>query len=412
MKDIVIVANYCEFPSEKGNSRFTYLADLLVDRGFQVEIVTSAFSHKTKKARQLPISDLRYQTTFIDEPGYSRNISLKRLYSSERMSRNVMKYLNERKRPDLIYYPFPPISIGKRIAKYAAQHDIPFVVDIQDLWPEAFRMVFNIPFISDGLYYPFERNANKIYKQADALIAVSETYLSRGMSVNRKDKKGTTVFLGTDLRRFDSYVKAKEQVALKQEGIRVAYIGTLGSSYDINLVSKAVYLLKKKGIHNLQFIVIGDGPKRKSFEDYAKELNIKVEFTGMLTYEEMVKELTNCDIAVNPIVKGAAQSVINKVGDYAAAGLPVLNTQENEEYRKIVENRGIGINCKTGDAEDLANQLEKLCYDSERRAVMGRNNRVFAEERFDRKYTYLDIVKVIEELTKSQVSDKGKVKER
>ena len=40
-----------------------------------------------------------------------------------------------------------------------------------------------------------------------------------------------------------------------------------------------------------------------------------------MSYEDMVQTLVQCDIAVNPIIKGAAQSIINKVGDYAAAGL-------------------------------------------------------------------------------------------
>ena len=43
----------------------------------------------------------------------------------------------------------------------------------------------------------------------------------------------------------------------------------------------------------------------------------------------MVGMLGVCDIAVNSISKGAAQSIINKHGDYAAAGLPVVNTQES-----------------------------------------------------------------------------------
>lgn len=40
----------------------------------------------------------------------------------------------------------------------------------------------------------------------------------------------------------------------------------------------------------------------------------------------MITYLANADIAVNPISKGLAQSIINKHSDYVASGLPVVST--------------------------------------------------------------------------------------
>ena len=119
---------------------------------------------------------------------------------------------------------------------------------------------------------------------------------------------------------------------------------------------------------------------------------------GRLPYEKMVKILCECDIAVNPIAKGAAQSIINKVGDYAAAGLPVVNTQECEEYRNIVTNYKIGINCENNNSIDMANKIYELYNNVNERKEMGRNNRKLAEEKFDRRKTYIKIVKLIEEM--------------
>lgn len=109
----------------------------------------------------------------------------------------------------------------------------------------------------------------------------------------------------------------------------------------------------------------------------------------------MVSILVECDIAVNPISHGAAQSIINKHGDYAAAGLPVLNTQESEEYRDLVCKYGIGINCNNADAEDLADKILILYYNEELRKIMGKNSRKLAENKFDRAVTYRDIFKLL-----------------
>ncbi|WP_347862266.1 glycosyltransferase [Salimicrobium sp. PL1-032A] len=324
MKDIVMVTNYCQFPGETGNSRYTYLADLLTKEGYNVEVIASTFYHKTKRQRPFTGEDLRYlgyKTTLIYEPGYPKNVSVKRLYSNEVMAKNIMRYLDRRRKPDLIYCPFPPIAIGRRVAAFAKKHRIPFVIDIQDLSPEAFRMVFEPPLVSDALYRPFEKGADTVFRQADAILAVSKTYVDRAAGVNMKQALQASVFLGTDLEHFDSLAGTREKLMGKDQGVKVAYIGTLGSSYDINLVTDALYLLKQKGVTNIHFVVIGDGPRRGEFERHAKRLGISCEFTGMLPYEDMVKELVRCDLAVNPIVQGPRRASSTKS---AIMPLPVL----------------------------------------------------------------------------------------
>ena len=91
--------------------------------------------------------------------------------------------------------------------------------------------------------------------------------------------------------------------------------------------------------------------------------------------------ICSCDIAVNSITKGAAQSIINKVGDYAAAGLPVVNNQECIEYRKLVEDYQIGYNVEVSNPEELAEKIEMLYKDKSLRERLGKNNRCLAEEK-------------------------------
>lgn len=59
--------------------------------------------------------------------------------------------------------------------------------------------------------------------------------------------------------------------------------------------------------------------------------------------------IDSCDIVVNPITGGAAASIINKHADYAACGHPVVNSQEANEYRKLVEEYDMGLNCENGE---------------------------------------------------------------
>ncbi|HEY8362945.1 MAG TPA: glycosyltransferase [Tissierellaceae bacterium] len=129
--------------------------------------------------------------------------------------------------------------------------------------------------------------------------------------------------------------------------------------------------------------------------DNTRDKGIYAEFTGRLSYEKMAGILIVCDIAVNPIRKGSAGSVINKVGDYAAAGLPVINTQECAEYKELLIEYNAGFNCKNGDAKDISEKIITLYFNNELRRNMGSNSRILAEEKFNRENSYLKIIELL-----------------
>ena len=49
-------------------------------------------------------------------------------------------------------------------AETAHEHGIPFIADVNDLWPEAMRMVVNVPVVSDIAFRPFARDAHRVYE--------------------------------------------------------------------------------------------------------------------------------------------------------------------------------------------------------------------------------------------------------
>lgn len=397
MKDILMVTHFTQVPGEKGNGRFHYIANMLANQGMKVEILTTQFSHRTKRMREInheQIRGLKYKLTMVKEPGYRKNVTLRRFYSHYIMGRSVRNYLNNRKKPDIIYCSIPSIDVANEVSKYAKKHRIRLIIDVQDIWPEAFKMVFNVPILSNLVFKPMEIMANNVYKRADEIVAVSQTYVDRALSVNNNITEGKSIFLGTDIKYFDKLAK-DNKIQKKDNKIWIIYIGTLGNSYDLIGLIEALYEVKQNGISNLKLMVLGDGPLKDKFESYAKELDIDADFMGRLDYGEMVGYLKAADIAINPIKKGAAGSIINKVGDYAAAGLPVINTQESKEYREILEKYNAGINCKNGDKKDLVNAITFLYTNCNYRKELGCNNRKLAEDKFDRDSSYKAIISMV-----------------
>lgn len=397
--DILMIAHFTQAPIENGNNRFNYLAARLTKiDGNDVELVTTTFSHTRKEQRDFEYmqgSNDNYKATMLYEPGYAKNVSMKRFYSHWVMGRKLKEYLKKRKNPDVIYCAIPSLDVARVAAEYAKKNKIRFIIDVQDLWPEAFKMILNIPIISNIIFLPMQMSANYVYRQADAIVAVSDTYCQRALSVNEKCNSTHTVFLGTDLSVFDDNVK-KNKVELDDTYFYIAYCGTLGHSYDIRCVIDAMEYLKiNKQIDKIKFIVMGDGPLKAVFEQYAVDKGVNVEFTGRLSYDKMCALLAACDVAVNPILHGAAQSIINKHADYAAAGIPVISTQECEEYQHLVEQYEMGINCLSGDFKRLADAILRIYSNEKLRITLGDNARKCAEDKFDRKNAYVSIIDMI-----------------
>jgi len=396
---IIIIANFTLSLDGEREGRFSYLSDAFAQRGHKVELVVTDFSHGLKSPRPDPSYDkYPFIITLCHEPGYKKNISIKRLYSHWVWGKNVYKYLKSIEKPDAIYCAVPSITAAKLAAKYCQQNKVKFVTDVQDLWPEAFCMSIHNKLLQK-LFLPMERSVNRAYAASDLAVAVSDTYVNRTLSVNKKGAKGVTVFLGNDGALFESE-KGKHNVERNGDELLLCYIGGLKDSYDIPCVIDAMALVEadKQFNQKVRFVVIGDGPFRPRFEQYAKEKKINCVFLGSKPYAEMASLLCSCDMCVNPIVKDSAASIINKVGDYALSGLPVINTQESPEYRALIEQYQCGINCGCGNAEQVALAIKKLATEKELRKQMGENSHRLATEKFDRRNTYYTIIEALENL--------------
>lgn len=398
-KDVVLIANYWHFEEEKSSSRYRSFANILCEK-YDLEVITSTFCHMKKKQRKtedLHFESLRYRMKLCYEKGYTKNISLRRIYSYTEFGKNVLRYLKERKKPDLMIVSVPSLAVADYASRYAKQNGIPLIIDIQDLWPEAFKMAFRVPVISDLLFAPMKWQANRIYSRADVIMAVSDTYVARGKCVNSKADT-LSIYIGTDSALVEEKTRGID--IPKENGVFViGYVGALGHSYDIKGVIDAIRLLKDEGHgDNIRFKIMGDGVCRSEYEAYAREKGVDCVFTGMLEYGQMMKTLMACDVAVNPIIGQSVSSIINKVSDYAAAGIPVINTQNSMEYRNLLELYQAGINVENGNTRVLADAIKKYCCDEDYRIHCGANSKRLFDEKFDRANIYPNLMDEIDEL--------------
>ncbi|MFC0672806.1 glycosyltransferase family 4 protein [Brachybacterium hainanense] len=391
---VMIVANYSA-DAITSNNRFNDLARRFAARGADVELVTSRFSHARKVPRTDGFGPTPYTLTRLHEPGYARNISPARLRSQAVFAREVTHHLDGLAAPpDLLLAAAPPPAVAAACGRYARRTGCTFAIDVQDLWPEAFAMVARFPRLIGLAFSGMRRLSREAYTSAHRVIGVSRTYTEAAVRDGADPARTRVVLLGTDLGGFDAHADAPMPPLLTAAGPLsppvIGYAGGLSDSYDLGLVIDALALLHAApdAPPRPTLLVMGDGARREEFTDRARRAGVDARFTGNLPYAQMARGLAACEIAVNPIVAGSAGSILNKAGDYAAAGLPVVSSQESPEYRELLAAHGAGISCAPGDAPAMAEALGRLLRDPGLRSRLGRGSRRMGEELFDRAVTY------------------------
>lgn len=403
MKRIAVITMGVRLNGEPGYTRFRYLCEFLTEVGYEVDLITTTFQHWEKKQRdidKIKKEDYPFGLKFIYEPGYKRNVDLGRVRSHRIAARNLTALLEKEGDYDLLYAEIPPNDVALVCAEYAKRQGIPFVADVNDLWPEAMRMVLDIPVVSSLLFYPLQRDAEKVYSLVSGVIGTSDEYRDRPFQNQKRNVPKATVYVGNEIAVFDKGAEENDTVVVKpQQEFWVSYAGTIGTSYDIRTMVLAGEELAKRYKQNIKIKILGGGPMKEELETLSRDRKIdNVEFVGYAPYDKMAAYLKKSDILVNSFVRKAPQSIVTKIGDYLAAGKAMINTCMSPEFRNKVQEDGFGVNIEPEDVKILANAIEDLYNNEDKRLEMGKKARQIAEEQFDRPKSYKKIEELIREL--------------
>lgn len=395
MKRVLLVAPFTTLPGEGGRNRFQSLAELFAE-DYDCHVITSRFHHLPKKHRTLPAqftTQAGYQVTLLDEPGYQTNVSVKRFFSHRAFVTHLRQTLDVIQMPDLVYSAFPLIGSNLVLGRWCQRQGIPLVVDVQDVWPESFASVIPAlkPRFNDVLW-PLSYRANKAYRAADAVVAVSKTYLDRALSARKTPCPGVSVYIGSDDQLIQSMTSDK---AKDNDRFSVVYIGTLSHSYDVATLVRAANQLNGLPI---SISVLGTGPDYDELVRLNHSLGGRVIFTGQLPFEQMIQQLQSADLAVNAIRAGASQSFTNKLSDYFSLGLPLLSSQTCPEVKALLASSGAGQYYPAGDAEALAQAIINLYQQPEQLGLMRERSADVGRRYFRRSQTYPAIVALIRDL--------------
>jgi glycosyltransferase involved in cell wall biosynthesis len=384
--------------------RFSLLAQELVKQGHSIVWWTSTFNHANKRNRFNHACSIdlnpHVHLELMHGSKYSKNISVRRIRHHRLLAKSFKNLASEaQEKPDLIVTCVPILELAEQAVAYAKEHRIPVIVDSRDLWPDIYFSLLpkSLQPIAKRFLQSELRRAERIFKGASGITAVSDSYLNWSLAYAQRTRKNTdrVIPLGyptrdksrkTEIDRKAIELQTKYQLSGK---LVVLFLGIFGRSYDLETVIRAARIIDQKKLP-IQFILGGAGDLLPKLEEMSVGLS-NVVFTGWLDPESMLALMQLSSVGLAAYHQKALQSLPNKLFEYMSSGLPILSSLKGEQAQLIAQ-EGIGISYEAGDEASLVQNLQWLLDNEEQRIAMGKKSQILFNEKFSQEKIYSNFV--------------------
>lgn len=390
----VWILNHYAHPRDvPGSSRHHDLGVELVRRGNQVVVFSSSFDHFSHKyVRRVPSAGWLIELVdginwvWLSTSAYFGN-DARRVFSMFQYEHRVRKVAIRLLRMNRV--PRPDVIIGSTAHPLAAQAGaslantlgVPFILEVRDLWPETLIDMGALR-RNSVLARALTRVEESLCNESSGIIVLpdkaTDYYSRRGIPMNKMLWIPNCVNLEEYTCTVPSVAKPANDALFN-----VVYMGALGANDGMRNAVEAWTLLERAGHSDIQLILYGDGTEKPALMDLVRSRRLSsVSFRDRVPKNQVPAILDRADAALMcllslPLYRYGASP--NKLGDYMAAGKPVIYSSDWPIV--ALQSSGCAIQCAAADPRALAEAVLKMRARSDAdRAVMGQAARAYAEQ--------------------------------
>ncbi|HEV2697304.1 MAG TPA: glycosyltransferase family 4 protein [Terriglobales bacterium] len=309
-------------------------------------------------------------------------------------------------RPDIVIATSPQLLVGLAGRWISKIKNVPFVLEIRDLWPESLSAV-GIGGEHSLLHRTLARVTRFLYREADHLVVVSPAFRERLIENWRVPAEKISVIQnGVETELFNSRAAdGKLRATLNAQNRFVAsYIGTLGLAQGLELLIEAAEKLQVLSPQVL-FLLVGDGADRERLMTLAKTKKLtNVEFVPQQPRQSIPAYICASDACLVLLKKSEVfETVIpSKMLEFMSCGRPVILGVDGHA-RRIIESSRSGIYVPPENADALCSAIVQLQHSPGLRDELGRNGREYIVQNLSRGRTAAEYLNLMERLLSGDV---------
>jgi len=289
------------------------------------------------------------------------------------------------KRPDVIFVYHPPLTIGLPATLLSRLWRVPFVYQIQDMWPETLHATGMLR--NERLLNLVSSFAQFVYARASRIFVISP-----GFRRNLLDKgvPAEKVYVISNWAEFEDGSLGEGDCELATSlglagRFNVMFAGNMGEAQGLETVIEAAALLRD--LPEVQFVLVGDGVASPRLKQAVQEKNLpNVRFLGRYPQQTMPSLYALADVLLVHLKNEPLFEITipHKVLTYLGAGKPILAAVAGDAASLVIE-AGAGIACPPENPQALCDAVRCLYSMSiEERQTLGEHGLQAAHTRFSR----------------------------
>ena len=305
-------------------------------------------------------------------------------------------------RPDVIWGISTPLTAAWAAAQVASWRRVPWVFEVQDLWP-AFPIAMGaVPTaLARQQLYRLEK---RLYESARHVVPLSPDMARYVTGLGISPAKVTTVLNGTDLDLAARATPEAVQALRAAQGLAgkrvVLYAGTFGRANDIATLVRAAEIMAADEDETV-WLFMGHGFDEPVVAAAAARWPGRIRLVPGQARHEVFAWFALADVSVVaflglPVLDANSPA---KLYDSLAVGTPVVVTNAGWT-KELVEQHGCGWYVPAGNAPALAAQLRQVLAEPRRLAEAGERGKQQAQQHFDRRNLAAIIQRQLEQAAK------------
>ena len=382
------------------------LAHHLAGRGHDVTWWTSTFDHTRKVHRFAEDRSVRVgdglEIRLLKGRGYARNISLARIVDHRQVAAKFAAQAPACPKPDVVVCSLPTLELCTEATRYGRAARVPVVLDVRDLWPDLFLDAFPplLRLLARLALTPMYREARKACAAATAITGITDEFVRWGVAragravgpLDRSFPMGYPTLQLTDGARDGAEAFWREWGVVRDDGRMTAcFIGSLTRVFDMETVLAATARLRERGCP-FRLVVCGAGPRLEELRRAAGN-RPDVLFPGWVDAAQIHVLMRLADVGIDPLPDHLnwTSNINNKAIEYLSAGLPVVASPAHGVLHDLIVQNGCGFTYEVGDADGLANGLQRLSADRDGLVRMRRHAAELFARRFRAESVYAEV---------------------